>query len=100
MLARGIHPEYTGKFYLELVKQIKKEVPDLHIHGFTPLEIWQGAETINLSVEDYLILLKDAGLNTLPGTAAEILDNRIRNIYVQIKLHLNNGDMLWKWPIL
>ena len=77
-LQGGIHPEYTGKFYLELVKQIKKEVPDLHIHGFTPLEIWQGAETINLSIEDYLILLKDAGLNTLPGTAAEILDNRIR----------------------
>ena len=77
-LQGGIHPEYTGKFYLELVKQIKKEVPDLHIHGFTPLEIWQGAETINLNIEDYLILLKDAGLNTLPGTAAEILDNRIR----------------------
>ena len=77
-LQGGIHPEYTGKFYLELVKQIIKEVPDLHIHGFTPLEIWQGAETINLSVEDYLTLLKDAGLNTLPGTAAEILDNRIR----------------------
>ena len=77
-LQGGIHPEYTGNFYLELVKQIKKEVPDLHIHGFTPLEIWQGAETINLSVEDYLTLLKDAGLNTLPGTAAEILDNRIR----------------------
>ena len=77
-LQGGIHPEYTGKFYLEIVKQIKKEVPDLHIHGFTPLEIWQGAETINLSIEDYLILLKDAGLNTLPGTAAEILDNRIR----------------------
>ena len=77
-LQGGIHPEYTGKFYLELVKQIKKEVPDLHIHGFTPLEIWQGAETINLSIEDYLTLLKDAGLNTLPGTAAEILDNRIR----------------------
>ena len=77
-LQGGIHPEYTGKCYLELVKQIKQEVPDLHIHGFTPLEIWQGAETINLSVEDYLTLLKDAGLNTLPGTAAEILDNRIR----------------------
>ena len=77
-LQGGIHPEYTGKFYLELVKQIKQEVPDLHIHGFTPLEIWQGAETINLSVEQYLTLLKDAGLNTLPGTAAEILDNRIR----------------------
>ena len=50
----------------------------MHIHGFTPLEIWQGAETINLSIEDYLKLLLDAGLNTLPGTAAEILDDRVR----------------------
>ncbi len=77
-LQGGIHPDYTGNFYLNLVKEIKKEVPDIHIHGFTPLEIWQGAETINKSIEDYLKLLKDAGLNTLPGTAAEILDDRIR----------------------
>ena len=77
-LQGGIHPEYTGAFYLELVKEIRKELPDIHIHGFTPLEIWQGAETIGLNVTDYLILLRDAGLNTLPGTAAEILDDRIR----------------------
>jgi FO synthase len=50
----------------------------MHIHGFTPLEIWQGAETINMDIEEYLKLLKTAGLNTLPGTAAEILDDRIR----------------------
>ncbi len=77
-LQGGIHPEYTGKFYLDLVKEIRAELPDIHIHGFTPLEVWQGAETINLSVQDYLFLLKEAGLNTLPGTAAEILDDRIR----------------------
>ena len=77
-LQGGIHPEYTGKFYLDLVKEIRAELPDIHIHGFTPLEVWQGAETINLSVQDYLVLLKEAGLNTLPGTAAEILDDRIR----------------------
>ena len=77
-LQGGIHPDYTGNFYLNLIKEIKKEVPDIHIHGFTPLEIWQGAETIDASIEDYLTLLKDAGLNTLPGTAAEILDDRIR----------------------
>ena len=77
-LQGGIHPDYTGNFYLNLIKEIKKEVPDIHIHGFTPLEIWQGAETIDASIEDYLKLLKDAGLNTLPGTAAEILDDRIR----------------------
>ena len=77
-LQGGIHPEYTGKFYLELVKEIRTRLPDIHIHGFTPLEVWQGAETINLSIKDYLLLLKEAGLNTLPGTAAEILDDRIR----------------------
>ncbi len=77
-LQGGIHPNYTGEFYLNLVKEIKEEIPDMHIHGFTPLEIWQGAETINKSIEDYLAMLKDAGLNTLPGTAAEILDDRIR----------------------
>tara|TARA_B100000287_G_scaffold100572_1_gene92756 strand:+ start:917 stop:2785 length:1869 start_codon:yes stop_codon:yes gene_type:complete len=77
-LQGGIHPNYTGKFYINLVKEIKEVIPDMHIHGFTPLEIWQGAETINKTVEEYLMMLKDAGLNTLPGTAAEILDDRIR----------------------
>ena len=77
-LQGGIHPDYTGDFYLKMVEDIKSAVPKMHIHGFTPLEIWQGAETINLSVEDYLSQLKKAGLNTLPGTAAEILDDRVR----------------------
>ena len=77
-LQGGIHPDYTGEFYLNMVKEIKQSIPEMHIHGFTPLEIWQGAETINLSIEDYLKLLFDAGLNTLPGTAAEILDDRVR----------------------
>ncbi len=77
-LQGGIHPEYTGEFYLKMVRDIKTSVPDMHIHGFTPLEIWQGAETINMDIEEYLKLLKTAGLNTLPGTAAEILDDRIR----------------------
>ena len=77
-LQGGIHPEYTGEFYMSMVKEIKNVVPNLHIHGFTPLEIWQGAETINTPVEEYLRMLKDAGLNTLPGTAAEILDDRVR----------------------
>ena len=77
-LQGGIHPSYTGEFYINLVKEIKEEIPDIHIHGFTPLEIWQGAETVDKSIEDYLVMLKDAGLNTLPGTAAEILDDRIR----------------------
>ena len=77
-LQGGIHPEYTGEFYMSMIQEIKNAVPDLHIHGFTPLEIWQGAETINTPVEEYLEMLRDAGLNTLPGTAAEILDDRVR----------------------
>jgi len=85
-LQGGIHPEYTGNFYINLVKEIRKELPDLHIHGFTPLEIWQGADTIGLSIQDYLLQLKEAGLNTLPGTAAEILDDRIREFLCPDKI--------------
>ena len=85
-LQGGIHPNYTGEFYLNMVKEIKQAIPEMHIHGFTPLEIWQGAETINLSIEEYLRLLMDAGLNTLPGTAAEILDDRIRRFLCPDKI--------------
>ncbi len=77
-LQGGIHPDFTGNFYVEVVKAIKEEMPDMHIHGFTPLEVWQGAETLGVSVKQFLSELKDAGLGTLPGTAAEILDDDIR----------------------
>ncbi|MDJ0925854.1 MAG: 5-amino-6-(D-ribitylamino)uracil--L-tyrosine 4-hydroxyphenyl transferase CofH [Acidimicrobiia bacterium] len=77
-LQGGIHPEFTGDFYVSLVEAIKEHVPDVHIHGFTPLEVWQGAETLDTPVRDYLIRLRDAGLGTLPGTAAEILDDDVR----------------------
>ena len=77
-LQGGIHPEFTGDFYVGVVEAIKAELPDMHIHGFTPLEVWQGAETLGVSVTDFLTRLRDAGLGTLPGTAAEILDDRIR----------------------
>jgi FO synthase len=68
------------------VKRIKQELPEMHIHGFTPLEIWQGANTVNKSVEAYLAELKEAGLGTLPGTAAEILDDRIRKYLCDDKI--------------
>ena len=58
----------------------------MHIHGFTPLEIWQGANTVNKSIEEYLLELKEAGLGTLPGTAAEILDDRIRKFLCDDKI--------------
>ncbi|MDH3248567.1 MAG: 5-amino-6-(D-ribitylamino)uracil--L-tyrosine 4-hydroxyphenyl transferase CofH [Acidimicrobiia bacterium] len=77
-LQGGIHPEFTGDFYVGVVEGIKKRLPDMHIHGFTPLEVWQGAETLSVPVRDFLARLADAGLGTLPGTAAEILDDRVR----------------------
>ena len=77
-LVGGIHPRFTGDFYAGIVEAIKERLPDMHIHGFTPLEVWQGAETLGVSVEEFLVRLRDAGLGTLPGTAAEILDDEVR----------------------
>ncbi|GHO92801.1 FO synthase [Reticulibacter mediterranei] len=74
----GIHPEYTGETYLRMCRAIKAVLPDMHIHAFSPLEVWQGAQTLGLSVHDFLVQLKEAGLGTLPGTAAEILDDEVR----------------------
>ncbi|HUZ88800.1 MAG TPA: 5-amino-6-(D-ribitylamino)uracil--L-tyrosine 4-hydroxyphenyl transferase CofH [Candidatus Acidoferrales bacterium] len=74
----GIHPSFTGDFYVELLSAIKQELPTLHIHAYSPLEVFQGAQTAGRTVSDQLRLLKAAGLGTLPGTAAEILDDRIR----------------------
>ena len=74
----GIHPDYTGEKYLEICQLVKEAVPEMHIHAFSPLEVWQGARTLGLSVQQFLIQLRDAGLSTLPGTAAEILDDEIR----------------------
>ncbi|MGI9293960.1 MAG: 5-amino-6-(D-ribitylamino)uracil--L-tyrosine 4-hydroxyphenyl transferase CofH, partial [Pseudomonadales bacterium] len=74
----GIHPEYTGETYLNICRIVKEAAPDMHIHAFSPLEVWQGAATLNISVADYLQQLRAAGLSTLPGTAAEILDDEVR----------------------
>lgn len=77
-LQGGIHPEFTGAFYVAVVEAIKARLPEMHIHGFTPLEVWQGAETLGVTVREFLTTLRDAGLGTLPGTAAEILDDDVR----------------------
>jgi FO synthase len=77
-LQGGIHPDYTGETYLSVCRAIKEAVRDIHIHAFSPLEIWQGAASLKLPVADFLSRLKDAGLGTLPGTAAEILDDKVR----------------------
>jgi FO synthase len=77
-LQGGIHPSFDGNTYLEICHTVKEAVPDMHVHAFSPLEITHGASTLNLSLADYLQKLKLAGLNTLPGTAAEILDDSVR----------------------
>jgi FO synthase len=77
-LQGGIHPDYTGETYLSICRAIKAAVPAIHIHAFSPLEVTQGAATLGLPVETFLAELKAAGLGTLPGTAAEILDDEVR----------------------
>jgi len=86
-LQGGIHPEYTGATYLALCRAIKDAVPQMHLHAFSPLEISQGAATLGVSVAEFLAELKAAGLGTLPGTAAEILDDRVRAILCPDKLN-------------
>ena len=86
-LQGGIHPDYTGATYLAIVRAVKQAQPDMHVHAFSPLEIRQGAETLGLPLKDYLEQLKQAGLGTLPGTAAEILDDEIRQIICPDKLN-------------
>jgi FO synthase len=77
-LQGGIHPDFTGDFYVGVLEAIKARLPEMHVHGFTPLEVWQGAHTLGVTVREFLTRLRDAGLGTLPGTAAEILDDRVR----------------------
>jgi FO synthase len=85
-LQGGIHPEYTGATYLSICRAIKESVPGIHIHAFSPLEIWQGAKTVCRSVPDFLRELKAAGLSSLPGTAAEILDDEVRAVICPDKI--------------
>jgi FO synthase len=79
-LQGGIHPDYTGETYLSICHAVKDAAPDMHVHAFSPLEVTHGARTLGLSIPDFLVRLKDAGLGTLPGTAAEILDDEVRTI--------------------
>jgi len=85
-LQGGIHPSFTGRTYFDIVAAVKGAAADIHVHAFSPLEITHGARTMGLSLERYLTNLRAAGLSTLPGTAAEILDDEIRAIICPDKL--------------
>ena len=77
-LQGGIHPHYDGYTYINICKAIKERVPEIHIHAFSPLEVTHGASSLGLPIDEYLQKLKEAGLSTMPGTAAEILDDAVR----------------------
>jgi FO synthase len=77
-LQGGIHPDFDGDYYLDVVRVVKDAVPDMHVHGFTALEVTEGARRLKEPLDSYLQRMKDAGLASLPGTAAEILVDSIR----------------------
>ncbi|MDO7721963.1 MAG: 5-amino-6-(D-ribitylamino)uracil--L-tyrosine 4-hydroxyphenyl transferase CofH [Nitrosopumilus sp.] len=76
----GLPPDMEGDLYENICREIKKEIPDIHIHGFSPEEILYGATRSNISIDEFLKRMKEAGVNTLPGTSAEILDQKLRDI--------------------
>ena len=86
-LQGGIHPDYTGQHYIDICQAIKAVVPDMHIHAFSPLEVWQGAETLGISLSEFLVRLRAAGLGSLPGTAAEILHDEVRQVLCADKIN-------------
>jgi FO synthase len=85
-LQGGIHPQFDGSFYVDVVRTVKEAAPELHVHAFTALEVTEGARRLGAPLADYLRELKDAGLSSLPGTAAEILDDDIRAVICPDKI--------------
>jgi 7,8-didemethyl-8-hydroxy-5-deazariboflavin synthase CofH subunit/7,8-didemethyl-8-hydroxy-5-deazariboflavin synthase CofG subunit len=79
-LQGGIHPDFDGDYYVGVARAVKAVAPDIHLHGFTALEVTEGARRLGMPLRDYLARLADAGLATLPGTAAEVLDDEVRAV--------------------
>jgi FO synthase len=86
-LQGGIHPDFDGDYYIDVTRAVAEAAPDIHIHGFTALEVTEGARRLGEPLADYLRRLRDAGLRTLPGTAAEILDDPVRAILCPDKIN-------------
>ena len=85
-LQGGIHPDYTGETYLSICRAVKEAAPEVHVHAFSPLEVWQGARTLGVDLGEFLERLRAAGLGSLPGTAAEILDDEVRRVLCPDKI--------------
>ena len=86
-LQGGIHPDFDGDYYIEVARAVKAAAPDIHVHGFTALEVTEGARRLGEPLDSYLRRLMDAGLRSLPGTAAEILDDEVREILCPDKIN-------------
>jgi FO synthase len=86
-LQGGIHPDFDGDYYIDVTRAVKDAVPDMHVHGFTALEVTEGAKRLGEDLQTYLRRLKEAGLASLPGTAAEILDDEVRAILCPDKVN-------------
>ncbi|MGW0979210.1 bifunctional FO biosynthesis protein CofGH [Streptomyces xiamenensis] len=82
----GIHPDLPGDAYFDIVRAVKQRVPGIHVHAFSPMEVINGASRTGLSIREWLIAAKEAGLDSIPGTAAEILDDEVRWILTKGKL--------------
>ncbi len=82
----GIDPELPVTGYADLVRAVKDRVPSMHVHAFSPMEIANGVSRSGISTRDWLIELREAGLDTIPGTAAEILDDEVRWVLTKGKL--------------
>ncbi len=82
----GIHPDLPGTAYFEIASEVKRRCPDLHVHAFSPMEVVNGASRTGLSIREWLIRAKEAGVGSLPGTAAEILDDDVRWVLTKGKL--------------
>jgi FO synthase len=82
----GIHPDLPGTAYADIVRAVRARVPDMHVHAFSPMEVVTAASKANLSISDWLTGVRDAGLGTIPGTAAEILDDEVRWVLTKGKL--------------
>jgi FO synthase len=85
-LQGGIHPSFDGDYYLSVARAVKAVAPTIHVHGFTALEVTEGARRLGMPLREYLVLAKEAGLATLPGTAAEILDDEVRAVICPDKI--------------
>ncbi|AIY16561.1 bifunctional FO biosynthesis protein CofGH [Pimelobacter simplex] len=82
----GIDPELPASAYFDIAAAVKQRVPDMHVHAFSPMEVVNGTSRTGLSIEDFLIKAREAGLGSLPGTAAEILDDEVRWVLTKGKL--------------